>query len=73
LPPIIPDQADSFHAPDQGPDIPVTPISVPTRTELWYRVRLAQSLLSHRPPTIETAQVVSRVLDGWRPDDAVPA
>lgn len=44
----------------------VTPINIPSRTELWYRVQLAKSLLGHRPLSPDTAALVLRVLDGAR-------
>jgi hypothetical protein len=69
LPPIIPDQADD----SQSPGGTVTPLSMPPRSECWRRIRLAQSLLSHRPASPATSQLVIRVLDGWYPDGAVPA
>lgn len=45
----------------------VVPINVPARSELWHRQQLAKSLLSHRPYSPETAQLVLDILNG---DDA---
>lgn len=42
----------------------VVPITIPSRSELWSRVCLAKSVLSHRPATSETAAVALRALDG---------
>lgn len=42
----------------------VTPISVPSRTDLWYRVQLAKAVISHREYTKDTAAVVLAILDG---------
>lgn len=44
----------------------VSPIDMPSRTELWYRLQLAKAVLGHRPLTSDTAAVVLRVLDGAR-------
>lgn len=42
----------------------IVPITVPLRSELWRRLRLAESLLSHRPLTEGTRCEVLRVLRG---------
>lgn len=42
----------------------VTPISIPTRTDLWYRVQLAKAVLGHREYTRDTAALVLAILDG---------
>lgn len=43
-----------------------TPIDVPTRTDLWYRVQLAKAVLGHREYTRDTAALVLAILDGAR-------
>jgi hypothetical protein len=42
----------------------VIPINVPTRAELWRRNQLALSLLGHREPTRETADLLRSILRG---------
>lgn len=42
----------------------VTPITVPSRTDLWYRVQLAKAVLSHREYTKDTAALLLAILDG---------
>jgi len=60
------------HSPQCGTSAArVTPISIPTRTDLWYRVQLAKALLGHRPLNPGTAALLLRVLDGERIDDLV--
>jgi hypothetical protein len=49
----------------------VSPIGMPSRTELWHRVQLARSVLEHRALTPDTKAVVLRVLDGDRIEDLV--
>lgn len=46
----------------------VLPINVPSRAELWRRLQLARSLLSHRASTAETGLLL-RVLDGESIED----
>jgi hypothetical protein len=47
----------------------VSPIGMPSRTELYHRVQLAKAVLDHRPLTAGTKAVVLRVLDGARIED----
>jgi hypothetical protein len=47
----------------------VSPIDMPSRTELWHRVQLAKAVLGHRPLTVGTKAVVLQVLDGVRIDE----
>lgn len=42
----------------------VVPLTVPGRSELWRRVRLARSLLSHRFAASADVELLRRVLDG---------
>lgn len=65
--PIIADQPDRHHRSGE-----VVSLFVPSHEECWRRIRLAQSLLSHRLPGPETTRTVIRVLDGWWPDGSVP-
>lgn len=66
--PIIPDRADASQRPGGN----VTPLTIPSRTELWRRLRLAQSLLSHRPACPATSALVIEVLDGHHAPGVVP-
>lgn len=53
------------HSPEDGPVAArVTPISVPSRTELWYRIQLAKAVLGHRDYTKDTAALLLAILDG---------
>lgn len=54
------------------PDINVVPISMPSRSDLWARVCLAQSVLSHRTPSRDTVAVALQVLAGVGIDDLMP-
>jgi hypothetical protein len=47
----------------------VTPIDIPQRTDLWYRIALATAVLNHRPLTEDTAAVLLAILDGKRIED----
>jgi hypothetical protein len=47
----------------------VSPIGMPSRTELWYRVQLAKAVLGHRSLTAGTKAIALRVLDGARIDE----
>jgi len=49
---------------DPAPRAWVTPIGIPGRTDLWYRVQLAKAVLAHREYTRETAVLVLAILDG---------
>ena len=53
------------------------PTDVPTRSELWERVCLARSVLSHRAATPETARIALQALEGASiadlTDPSVPA
>lgn len=58
------------HSPQCGTSAArVTPIDVPTRTDLWYRVQLAKAVLGHREYTRDTAVLVLAVLDGASIED----
>lgn len=50
----------------------VVPITVPSRSELWARVCLAQSVLAHRTPSRDTTATVLQVLAGAGIDELVP-
>jgi hypothetical protein len=53
------------HSPQRGiPAARVTPIAIPSRTDLWYRVQLAKSVLGHREYTCDTAVLLLAILDG---------
>lgn len=53
------------HSPQCGTSAArVTPISIPTRTDLWYRVQLAKAVLAHREYTRDTAVLLLAILDG---------
>lgn len=54
-----------------APAARATPIDVPTRTDLWYRVQLAKAVLGHRQLTPATAALLLRVLNGDRIEDLV--
>jgi hypothetical protein len=47
------------------------PINTPPRSELWQRCQLAKSILSHRPCSAETTQLLLAILDGTVPDGSV--
>jgi len=47
----------------------VTPIAIPTRTDLWYRVQLAKAVLGHREYTRDTAVLLLAILDGAEIED----
>lgn len=58
------------HSPERGISAArVTPITVPTRTDLWYRVQLAKAVLGHREYTKDTASLLLAILDGARIED----
>ncbi|WHT20981.1 hypothetical protein N8J89_07920 [Crossiella sp. CA-258035] len=42
----------------------VIPINLPSRVELWRRNQLALSILGHREFTLETVEILGRVLRG---------
>lgn len=50
----------------------VVPIAAPSRSELWARLCLAQSVLSHRTPSRDTVDVALQVLAGAGIEDLVP-
>jgi hypothetical protein len=50
----------------------VVPITAPSRAELWSRLCLAKSMLSHRAPSRDTVAVVLQVLDGAGIADLIP-
>lgn len=59
----------SRHPDDGATPAPVTPIGIPQRTVLWYRIALAKAVLGHRPLTEETCALVLRILDGESIED----
>lgn len=53
------------HSPQRGISAArVTPIDVPSRTDLWYRVQLAKAVLGHREYARHTAILLLAILDG---------
>lgn len=47
----------------------VLPFDVPARSDLWYRVQLARSVLTHRPSTPENWALLTAILNGATIDD----
>lgn len=43
---------------------PPVPIGIPSRADLWYRLRPAQAILGHHPLNASTALLLAAVLDG---------
>lgn len=61
-----------MNSPQRSPTQPrVTPIGIPTRTDLWYRLQLAKAVLGHREYTRDTAVLVLAILDGKQIDDLI--
>lgn len=54
-----------------APQAWVTPVGIPGRTDLWYRVQLAKAVLSHREYTPETAVLLLAILDGAQIHDLI--
>ena len=52
------------HSPEDGSAAQVTPIDIPSRTDLWYRNQLAKAVLGHRELNEDTAALLLAILDG---------